>query len=345
MIRGRLLYADTQQLWLAQGSVIMISRDGGNSWQDYGTIPAGVIGKLKASTRLGRRLTRAGIHHVVPGNPTIACMNDGLYRRAEDSRHFSRVSSLTGSRPLAFATDGNLVCYGEYRGNAERGAVHVWGATTGCESWEPVHTFTDVRHIHGVFFDPYTESFWVTTGDDDEESGIFQTFDRFGTLNKVAGGNQQLRAVQLLFTEQYVYYGSDTPIDKNYIYRMERISGRIECLQAVGSSVFYGCKVGDALFFSTAVEPSDINRTDAAELWCSLDGENWSLLRTFEKDRLSLRYFQYGQVLFPAGPGDDAHLYYTPFATEGDQKTFSLTLTEVAQELSGSDPRRTLGAR
>ncbi len=333
MISGRLLYADAAELWLAQGSALKVSRDGGKSWQSGGRVQAGFMGHLKASTRLGRRIARAGIHHLIPGNPAIACVNDSLFRRMAGDKNYTKVSALTGSRPLAFATDGDLVCYGEYRGNKERDAVHVWGATGECTTWQPLHTFSGVRHVHGVFFDPYEKKFWITTGDDDDEAGIWVTEDRFSNVEKVAGGSQQLRAVQLLFTEKHIYYGSDTPVAKNHIYRMERDSGRIECLQAVGSSVFYGCKVGDALFFSTAVEPTDINRTDAAELWCSLDGENWSLLRTFSKDRLSLRYFQYGQILFPAGPGDGENLYFTPFATQGDQRTLKLSLSKI-NELS-----------
>jgi hypothetical protein len=295
-----------------------------------------VTGLLLASTRLGRRLGRAGIHHFIPGDPDIACANDYLLKREAGNRVFERVARVAGSRPLSMASDGELVCYGEYRSNRSRYAVHIWGNTDGDDRWRPLHVFTGVRHIHGVFFDPYENMFWVTTGDEDDEAGIWISNDRFATVERVAGGSQQLRAVQLLFTEDYVYYGSDTPVASNFIYRMESDSGRIECLQAVGSSVFYGCKVGEALFLSTAVEPSNINRTDAAELWCSLDGERWSLLRTLAKDAWSPRYFQYGQVLFPAGPGDGENLYFTPFATESDQVTISLPLSTVASALSDS---------
>ena len=329
MIPGRLVHADAQEIWLARGSGLAVSRDQGQSWQPGGRIPAGLVGQLAASTPLGRRLARAGIHHFIPGNPDVACMNDSIFQRMTGDKKFTRVSTVAGSRPLALANDGELVCYGEYRSNAKRDSVHVWGASHGSATWHPLYRFRGVRHIHGVFFDPYDKKFWITTGDDDDEAGIWVSEDRFSTVEKVAGGSQQLRAVQLLFTEKHIYYGSDTPVAKNFIYRMERNSGRIECLQAVGSSVFFGCKVGDVLFLSTAAEPSEINRTDAVELWCSLDGERWSLLRTFAKDRWSLRYFQYGQVLFPAGPGDGENLYFTPFATEADQCTFKLPLSEI----------------
>ena len=34
-----------------------------------------------------------------------------------------------------------------------------------------------------------------------------------------------------------------------------------------------------------------------------------------------MKYFQYGQVMFPSGPGDNKNLWCTPFATQYDQIT------------------------
>ena len=45
---------------------------------------------------------------------------------------------------------------------------------------------------------------------------------------------------------------------------------------------------------------------------------------------LDMKYFPYGQVLFPAGPGDGENLWFTPFAAEFDQKTFKIPLLTLA---------------
>ena len=37
-----------------------------------------------------------------------------------------------------------------------------------------IHIFENVRHIHGVFYDNYTNKFWITTGDTDSESIIWR---------------------------------------------------------------------------------------------------------------------------------------------------------------------------
>jgi hypothetical protein len=44
----------------------------------------------------------------------------------------------------------------------------------------------------------------------------------------------------------------------------------------------------------------------------------------FKKDIWPMKYFQYGQVFFPSGPGDGKHLWCTPFATKHHGKTLKI---------------------
>ena len=216
--------------------------------------------------------------------------------------------------------------YGEYRSNPERSAVHVWKGDASGLSWKAIWRFDGVRHIHGVYHDPFADSLWVTTGDRDSEAAFWRTDDRFTTLTKVVGGCQRFRAVQLLFTEEYVYFGSDSPVECNHIYRMKRNGEDCQRLAAVGNPVFYGCQIARCLFFSTAVEPSRVNVEPYAEIWGSADGARWRPIRRFRKDRWPMKWFQYGQVHFPAGPGDGQHLWYTPMATEHDHTVWKVPL-------------------
>jgi len=224
--------------------------------------------------------------------------------------------------------------FGEYFGNPDRQAIHIYGSQDGGRHFETVYTFPPgtVRHVHGVFADPYSDLLWVTTGDTDEESAIWITDDRFGHLERVVGGTQRHRAVQLLFTERFVYFGSDTPLERNYLYRLERESGRVKCLQTVQGPVFYGCKVGDVLFFSTVVEPSSVNVERHACLWGSPDGNSWQCLAKFRKDFWPMKLFQYGQILFPSGENNTGRLWFTPFATECDQTLRCLYVSDLFGE-------------
>lgn len=140
--------------------------------------------------------------------------------------------------------------------------------------------------------------------------------------------------MQLLFTAEFVYFASDAPDEQNFIYRVHRKTLKTEKLQAVAGPVFYGCKVGKLSFFSTEVEPSEFSTSPYVEVWGSRDGSKWQCVERHKKDWLSMKYFQYGQVLFPDGPGDGHNLWYMPMATISDQKTQRSPLKDMPQSIS-----------
>ncbi len=237
-----------------------------------------------------------------------------------------------GSRPLSLchAADGKLY-FGDYFGNPGRAPVRIYAATYPALDFEPVYTFPAgaIRHVHGVFEDPFADALWVTTGDIGQEAAIWRTEDQFGTLKPVLRGGQQYRAVTLLFTTDHVYFGTDTPLEQNYICRFNRLTGVVERLVAVQGSVFHGCKVGEVLVFSTAVEPSKVNTASHAYIWASRDGVRWTCLKGYRKDCWPLKLFQYGQILFPSGINSTETLWYTPLATVRDQTLQKISLERI----------------
>lgn len=297
-------------------------------------LPGNGIERISGKVSLLSRLLRTGAHHLMAidvGTLVIADRNS--YNLIENDLRL--LSPLHGSRPLVMCEREGAFYYGEYRSNPERTAIHIWRWQHDAPNWSPVWRFEGVRHVHGVFYDAYSGAIWVTTGDEDSEAGIWRTNDGFQSLHRIAGGGQQYRAVLLLFTRDYVYFGSDTPFEQNHVYRMDRQGHHIERLAAVGGSVFYGCKVGDSLFLSTAVEPSEVNRRSYAEVWRSDNGDDWYRFLEFKKDILPMKYFQYGQVFFPAGPGNGQYLYCSPFATHGHGKTLMVDVEESKGQFLG----------
>ena len=95
------------------------------------------------------------------------------------------------------------------------------------------------------------------------------------------------------------------------------------------SSVFWGCKVGDYLFFSTVVESSKVNECKDACIWGSKDGENWKCIARFRKDIWPMKLFQYGQIFFPTGENNTDYLWFTPFATEKHLTLQKLNVKEL----------------
>lgn len=306
--------------------------------------------------RFGRRLVRGGIRHAVilPPTTTIVVVAGKQFFRLDPCSTSNSTpiaytvtsgAGTVGSNPLcapavvpvsatgaeaaaATATPSSTptaaIYYGEYRPNPERSPVRVWRSTDGALSFSPAWTFTSVRHVHGVFTDPFASgTLWVTTGDDDTESAIWRTTDSFATLEPVVRGGQQARAVDLVFTAEGVYFGSDTPREQNYLYRLDRRTGAVERQQPVAGSVFWGRSTPDGWrLFSTVVEKSSVNTSRDAELWAAPpDHDEWRCIYRAQKDPFHDKYFDHGQLRFPAGPGQPGAVWITPYAVAGDQRS------------------------
>ena len=301
----------------------------GNTWQTV-NLPFCSKAAFFLQSRILRRLSRYYIYHVIPAFGKWAVFGLKrffLYDEKQNKIIFE--SDIIGSRPLSVCVNPNGLYYGEYINNKERRPVNLWLYSTKSNIWEKVWSFENIRHIHGVHYDHYERYVWITTGDNDNESAIWRTNDDFNSIMKIKGGSQQYRTIKLLFSRDAVYFGSDAPNEENYLYRLNRDDNEITKLKKVGGSVFYGCKLNDWLFFSTVVEPSKVNNSKFSEVWASPDGNYWRCIMRFKKDSWNKRYFQYGQVLFPEGPGDGKNLWITPFATKHDQAILKIKIEDI----------------
>ena len=321
-------FTDRNAGWLSKREKIFFMTHTSPCPRLFATLPVGFWNRACMAIPVAARFFRCGIQHVVPlpNGTMMAFSGKAIYVLDADGNTIHPPARIQGSRPLSVCLSKGIVYYGEYRRNRRRVPVHVWSSRNCGKTWTPAWKFDGVRHIHGVYHDPYTEQIWVCTGDRDSESGLWVSDNGFKDLKRVVGGSQQSRVVKLLFTREFIYFGSDSPLEKNFIYRLERDTHRVHRLQAVGGSVFHGCKVGNVLHFSTAVEPGQVNTTRRAEVWQSRNGINWRRIISLKKDFWDMRLFQYGQIFFPDGDGDCRHLYYTPFATEHHHDTVVLDI-------------------
>ena len=133
-------------------------------------------------------------------------------------------------------------------------------------------------------------------------------------------GSQQSRIVQPLFTKDYVYFASDAPDELNFIYHYVRETGLTKRVQKLNAPVYYGRIIGDLILFSTVVEPSDINNQKTIDLWGYKLGEEWKCVKQFQKDSFSMKYFQYGQLLFPDYVNNSNKICFTESATTSHLK-------------------------
>lgn len=297
-IRGRILVWSRKNMFLARGHRILKSSDNGKSWQAYITLPSTLTERLVMKSDVLSRLFRKEINHLVFSRERIylfAKKSLYVYMALRDgTMHLEKMYNL-GYRPLSVAYDGRSVWFGEYLDNPDRNPVKLIKICDGVLSEQA--SLENIRHIHGVFWDEYENQIWLTTGDADSESKIW-VIDNEGP-KEVLGGAQRFRAVELLFDKNYIYYGTDTPTERNSIFRISRHNHSVRKCCDVGSSVFYGVKAGKKFVFGTVIEPSSVNLTRYAEIWTGAD-ESWQCVKKEKKDNLPMKYFQYGQFQFVA---------------------------------------------
>ncbi len=238
---------------------------------------------------------------------------------------------MRGTRPLhIMATPDGQVYWGEYFDNAERAEVHVYGSRDDGASWEIAHTFERgaIRHVHNVVYDRWENCLWLLTGDYGEECRMLRASTDFGRVDTVLSGNQQARAVAAVPSKDGLYFATDTPLEENFVYRMNR-QGVLTKLAPLSSSSIYGCAVGeDSIFFSTMVEPSEINRDQKVRIFGARIGGEWRGLAAWKKDSWPMRFFQYGNAFLPDGANRSEYLAVSTAAVEGADQKLSLFKVE-----------------
>jgi len=233
---------------------------------------------------------------------------------------------IRGTRPLHItATPDGRLFWGEYFDNADRGEVHIYASADQGASWQIAHTFPKgaIRHVHNIVHDEWENCLWVSTGDYSAECQILRAATDLTRMDVVMSGNQQARAVAMVPTPEGLYFTSDTPLETNHLYYLDR-GGNLAKLSVLSSSSIYGCRVGSTIFFSTMVEPSEANPDEHVRLYASRAGGPWRSLLAWKKDLWPMRFFQYGNAFLPDGRNRTEYLALTTVAVEGADLTTTI---------------------
>jgi hypothetical protein len=326
----RALAWDGDVLYASRGYSLLRAKAGvGMQWQSVGRYRPELWRNLSSSFRLSSRLFRDGYHAlaVMPTGHLCAAVPGAIISLSPDETEF-RVSHRIsrGTRPLHMATapNGHLF-WGEYFDNPSREEVHIFASADSGATWNVTYTFPrgTVRHVHNVVYDPWENCLWVLTGDNGSECRILRASFDFRSVDTVMSGNQQARAVAIVPTKGALYFSSDTPLEQNHIYRLDR-RGNLSKQADVTSSSIYGCRVGEAVFFSTMIEPSSVNLDRRARLYGSSAGREWSSLLNWHKDVWPMGFFQYGNIFLPDGKNTSGILALSTVAVKGADLETSL---------------------
>lgn len=277
--------------------------------------------------RLSARLFRDGFHAlaVLPSGSLVAAVPGAIISCRPDEPEFKVTHALTrGTRPLHItAVPGGAVYWGEYFDNAARDPVHIYASTDDGLTWHVAYTFPQgaIRHVHNIVHDPWADCLWILTGDYADECRVLRASCDLSRVEIVLQGRQQARAVAAVPTEHGLYFSSDTPLEQNYVYCLDR-QGTLTQLAPIRSSSIYGCRVGSRLFFSTMVEPSEVNRDRTVRVYSADENRLnlWQPLFFWQKDRWPMGLFQYGNAFFPDGHNTTPFLAVTTIAVNADDQ-------------------------
>jgi hypothetical protein len=215
------------------------------------------------------------------------------------------------------------VYFGEYFMNPARGPVRIFRLAPDLATWDIAYTFPPgvIRHVHGVYRDPYDpQALWVTGGDFAGECYIYRTRDAFHTLERFGDGGQAWRAVRLFFSPDFISWITDSQLEPNHACRLPRtyldqpaatVQLSLQRGQAVDASVWYGTHTTDGWYvaFST-IEPGPAIQTDRSRLLVSRDGFHWQTAASFKKDFWRpMKVFKYGVITCPSGALSSQALY------------------------------------
>ena len=297
---------------------------------------------LTSRVALSSRLVRDGFHALtvlrdpserkedrcIDGSHSlIVAVPGAIVTRTSGSDEFRVTHEIRrGTRPLHItAVPNGTVFWGEYFDNRERAEVHIFASTDRGESWQIAYTLPAgaIRHVHNIVYDRWGDCLWILTGDDGSECKVLRASCDLRSVEVVLSGNQQARAVAAIPMPDALYLSTDTPFEQNHILRLTR-TGKVEQVGGLASSSIFGCRVGEAIFFSTMVEPSAVNRGREVHLVGSADRSDWQVLTRWKKDKWPMRYFQYGNVLLPDGKNTTNYLAATAVAVENDDLVTTL---------------------
>jgi hypothetical protein len=263
------------------------------------------------------RILRRGIHKVIENNKFLFIIfNKQIKIICIDSKSVLSSVPIRGSRPLVIEKFKDGIVYGEYAGNKRRKSMSIIFINKDGKEIT-IKSISGIRHIHSITYIENKDKYIVTTGDRDHESKIMIFDENFRDFEIVAEGNQSFRVVQPILREDFIYFGTDIPHKKNYIYKICLSSGERYKLGKVPGPVFFGIKKNNSIFFSTVVEPSSVNDQKFCYILQIDENDNLINIAYFKKDVIPMKLGQYGQIIFPRYDiSKNNKLFFTEFSTK-----------------------------
>jgi hypothetical protein len=197
------------------------------------------------------------------------------------------------------------IYFGEYGANERRKAVPVWASRDDGQTWQIIHYFPagSIKHIHGVYRDPFSDRLWIPTGDFAGECFLYSADPDFRDVRRHGDGTQPWRSVSLLFSKDHIYWGMDSQLQSSQLCAFDRVTETLTQHQKFPGPVWYSKQLDDGwVVLQTTVESGPGVQDDSAHVFVSRDLLTWRSIGKFRKDPWPKRYFKFGVLAFADGP-------------------------------------------
>ena len=255
-----------------------------------------------------KRLLRSDAKEVIYDSDTgkLIIIRDSCVYLIQEST-YKLLGKIEGDSPLfnSHCIHNGIIYFGQYDQNKTRKSSKIYKIDK--ENIISIaHTFLPavIRHVHSITNDLDIENrIWITTGDNDGECLLLYTDDNFANISNIGDKSQDFRIVNLGFSKEYLFYGTDNLIKKNYIYRQNRSDGKRKKVLSIKQTAWFlkQDKKGNVIL-GTTVENGKGCQVNYSSIYFSRDfGMNWLELLRIPKDIYPMPLFKWGSVSFSNG--------------------------------------------
>ena len=272
-------------------------------------LPVNFREKFFGLFRITRRLLRLDMCNVFISNGDLIIIRNGIvYHYNVEKEKLTKTIKLKQCRNILHQsmceTNEGYLYFGEYGMNPNRLPVNIYRSRDNGKSWDIVYTFPKgkIRHIHGCYYDKYSNKIWTLTGDFEGENVIQCSDLDFNKIETYGDGSQSYRAVSLFFKKKEVHWIMDSPHEKNYQFCFNRDTKEVNKLDCFNGPIWYLKELDDGYYLAgSSVEIGDGVLSDKACLYLSNDLKKWEIISEFPKDKWPMPYFKWGVLAFSNG--------------------------------------------
>ena len=260
--------------------------------------------------RIFRRLLRLNMMNIVLNNSKnglIILYFGAIYFFNFNTKTLTKTYEIEKCRNVPYnsiAVTKKGIYFGEYRSNKNRDDIKIWCSRDDGLSWSQIYKLPGIktRHIHGIYFDKFTKSLWICTGDLNGECYLYNTNEDFSNIRQFGDGSQKWRPLSLIFEEKYIIWGMDSNLEISKLVIFDRETHNINLGKEFPGPIWYSKQLDEGIsLISSAVEIGEGVITKYAYIFYSKNNRDWFPLAKYKKDYLPMPYFKYGIISFADG--------------------------------------------